>query len=294
MSLVTDVFDYVKTNPGVDGIQIQNHFSNNVVSDSISDLEIRNAIRWTKQGYYVLTQQLEEIKLSLEDSLEQLEKYLKENISTTCPNCAKKAYGKTQIETLFGFRNDKGNIIPQSYCRPCRSKHTPMTSYNSKHVSHPLERTTNFVSSKVAKTMKNNINIEGVVIHKETKKEFDWIDGHYRIFCTANLIDSNDNVVKIILWGDDVLRVKNGSRIKLLRGHTKMYDGETHISIFSTGLLEVTYYSERQKSKKSFSFKPITEPTKFGFENCIINSSDDILKIGSTDNFEQKRDDLKF
>ena len=26
MSLVTDVFDYVKTNPGTDGINLQNHF----------------------------------------------------------------------------------------------------------------------------------------------------------------------------------------------------------------------------------------------------------------------------
>jgi len=294
MSLVYDVFDFVKTNPGVDGMKIQSHFSNTVVSDSISDLEIRNAIRWTKQGYYVLTQQIEEIKLSLEDSLVQLEKYFKEHISTTCPNCTKRAIGKAQIESLFGFRNNKGNIIPQSYCRPCRSIHTPKTSYNSKYTHDPLACTTYFVSAKVAKTMKNNINIEGVVIQKETKKEFDYIDGHYRSFCTAYLIDDSDDVVKIALWGDDVSSVKNGSRIKILRGYTRTYDGEISVNIRTAGLLEVIYYSERQKSQKFFSFKPKTEPDAFSFENCIIESSDDILKIDSSDNFEQKRDDLKF
>ena len=145
-----------------------------------------------------MIQHLEEIKLSLEDSLEQLEKYLKENVSTTCPNCTKKAYGKAQIESLFGYRNDKGNVIPQSYCKPCRNNHTPKTLYNSKYESHPLEHTTNFVSAKVAKTMQNNINIE-VVIQKEIKKEFDYIDRHYRSFCTAYLIDDSDDVVKIVL-----------------------------------------------------------------------------------------------
>lgn len=67
MSLVTEVFDFVKTNPGVDGIQIQNHFSNTVVSDTISDLESRNAIKWTSRGYYTIKQQITELKLSLDD-----------------------------------------------------------------------------------------------------------------------------------------------------------------------------------------------------------------------------------
>ena len=78
MSLVTDVFDFIKTNPGVDGMQIQNHFSNNVVSTSLSDLETRNVIRWTKKGYYVLSQQIDEIIVSLEDSIEQVIKLVKQ------------------------------------------------------------------------------------------------------------------------------------------------------------------------------------------------------------------------
>jgi hypothetical protein len=43
-----------------------------------------------------------------------------------CPQCAVKATGKDQIETLFGYRNMAGespydDIRPQSYCRTCRS-----------------------------------------------------------------------------------------------------------------------------------------------------------------------------
>lgn len=41
-----------------------------------------------------------------------------------CPCCGKIAYDKDEIEKEFGYR-DMGNdkIIPQSYCRACRSSH---------------------------------------------------------------------------------------------------------------------------------------------------------------------------
>jgi hypothetical protein len=39
-----------------------------------------------------------------------------------CPCCNKVAYGETEIEEQFGYRDmGDGQIIPQSYCRKCRS-----------------------------------------------------------------------------------------------------------------------------------------------------------------------------
>ncbi len=41
-----------------------------------------------------------------------------------CPCCGKVANGRTQIEREFGYRKMENNkIIPQSYCRKCRSAH---------------------------------------------------------------------------------------------------------------------------------------------------------------------------
>ena len=38
-----------------------------------------------------------------------------------CPRCNKKAFGKDEIEELFGYRNmGDGRVIPQSHCRECR------------------------------------------------------------------------------------------------------------------------------------------------------------------------------
>lgn len=39
-----------------------------------------------------------------------------------CPCCKKVAKSKQEIEIKFGYRRmENGKIIPQSYCRECRS-----------------------------------------------------------------------------------------------------------------------------------------------------------------------------
>ncbi|GFP76386.1 hemagglutinin [Clostridium fungisolvens] len=41
-----------------------------------------------------------------------------------CPCCNKIAKGEADIEEDFGYRTmNNGKIIPQSYCRECRSAH---------------------------------------------------------------------------------------------------------------------------------------------------------------------------
>ena len=41
-----------------------------------------------------------------------------------CPCCEKIAKGEDEIEEKFGNRTmESGRVIPQSYCRECRSAH---------------------------------------------------------------------------------------------------------------------------------------------------------------------------
>ncbi len=41
-----------------------------------------------------------------------------------CPCCGKIAKGEDEIEKKFGYRTmENGKVIPQSYCRKCRSAH---------------------------------------------------------------------------------------------------------------------------------------------------------------------------
>ncbi len=37
-----------------------------------------------------------------------------------CPNCYKKASGKTKVNEIFGFRRFKGHLYVQSHCKECR------------------------------------------------------------------------------------------------------------------------------------------------------------------------------
>lgn len=42
--------------------------------------------------------------------------------SAKCPCCGKTATGKAEIKEKFGYRDmGDGRVIPQSYCRACRS-----------------------------------------------------------------------------------------------------------------------------------------------------------------------------
>lgn len=44
------------------------------------------------------------------------------NNTAVCPCCNIKATGRDEIVRLFGYRNmGDGRVIPQSYCRKCRS-----------------------------------------------------------------------------------------------------------------------------------------------------------------------------
>ena len=37
-----------------------------------------------------------------------------------CPKCGKTAYGRAEIDELFGYRYD--GTMPQSYCKECRAE----------------------------------------------------------------------------------------------------------------------------------------------------------------------------
>lgn len=48
-----------------------------------------------------------------------------------CPCCKVNVQGKDNIDQVFGYRKVRGKIIPQSYCRKCRS--AGCTAIKAKH-----------------------------------------------------------------------------------------------------------------------------------------------------------------
>jgi|SaaInlStandDraft_2_1057019.scaffolds.fasta_scaffold03891_7 hypothetical protein len=209
MSLVTDVFDYVKTNPGTDGINLQNHFSNDNVSDTLSNLESTNAIRWTNQGYVIIKQSVIDMRLSLDDLIEDVEEIIKEQILKTCPKCNINTKGKQNIEEIFGYRKCSGKIIPQSYCRKCRCNKmqgkiittgNKTVSYGSGYLkwkSKQKQRKPQFVRQEI----KNNAAKTSVDLKEERERTLSFED-HFK----NSIIDSNDNVLQYMTRSSDATK----------------------------------------------------------------------------------------
>jgi len=209
MSLVTDVFDYVKTNPGTDGINLQNHFSNDNVSDALSNLESTNAIRWTNQGYVIIKQSVIDMRLSLDDLIEDVEEIIKEQILKTCPKCNINTKGKQNIEEIFGYRKCSGKIIPQSYCRKCRCNKmqgkiittgNKTVSYGSGYLkwkSKQKQRKPQFVRQEI----KNNAAKTSVDLKEERERTLSFED-HFK----NSIIDSNDNVLQYMTRSSDATK----------------------------------------------------------------------------------------
>ncbi|MBT4326597.1 MAG: hypothetical protein HOD60_06775 [Candidatus Nitrosopelagicus sp.] len=209
MSLVTDVFDYVKTNPGTDGINLQNHFSNDNVSDALSNLESTNAIRWTNQGYVIIKQSVIDMRLSLDDLIEDVEEIIKEQILKTCPKCNINTKGKQNIEEIFGYRKCSGKVIPQSYCRKCRCNKmqgkiittgNKTVSYGSGYLkwkSKQKQRKPQFVRQEI----KNNAAKTSVDLKEERERTLSFED-HFK----NSIIDSNDNVLQYMTRSSDATK----------------------------------------------------------------------------------------
>jgi len=209
MSLVTDVFDYVKTNPGTDGINLQNHFSNDNVSDTLSNLESTNAIRWTNQGYVIIKQSVIDMRLSLDDLIEDVEEIIKEQILKTCPKCNINTKGKQNIEEIFGYRKCSGKVIPQSYCRKCRCNKmqgkiittgNKTVSYGSGYLkwkSKQKQRKPQFVRQEI----KNNAAKTSVDLKEERERTLSFED-HFK----NSIIDSNDNVLQYMTRSSDATK----------------------------------------------------------------------------------------
>ena len=209
MSLVTDVFDYVKTNPGTDGINLQNHFSNDNVSDALSNLESTNAIRWTNQGYVIIKQSVIDMRLSLDDLIEDVEEIIKEQILKTCPKCKIYTKGKQNIEEIFGYRKCSGKVIPQSYCRKCRCNKmqgkiittgNKTVSYGSGYLkwkSQQKQRKPQFVRQEI----KNNAEKTSVDLKEERERTLSFED-HFQ----NSIIDSNDNVLQYMTRSSDATK----------------------------------------------------------------------------------------
>jgi replication factor A1 len=93
-------------------------------------------------------------------------------------------------------------------------------------------------TTEEAKNMRNGVNIEGTVERKgETRTVNKKVGGTIDV-CDAYLVDDVGEI-KLTLWGDDIPKISNGSKVKLTNGYTNTFKGEVSLTKGKFGQLEV-------------------------------------------------------
>ena len=93
-------------------------------------------------------------------------------------------------------------------------------------------------TAEEAKNMRNNINIEGTVERKGESRTVNKKAGGTIDVCDAYLVDESGEI-KLTLWGDDIPKVQDGSKVKITNGYTNTFKGEVSLTKGKYGQLEV-------------------------------------------------------
>ncbi len=95
------------------------------------------------------------------------------------------------------------------------------------------------VTADQAKNMRSGINMEGTVERKGEPRTVNMKSGGTIQVCDAFLIDETGGEIKLTLWGDEVDKVQDGTKIKIENGYTTSFKGEVSLTKGKFGKLEI-------------------------------------------------------
>lgn len=94
------------------------------------------------------------------------------------------------------------------------------------------------ITTQEAKNLKTKINIEGVCERKGEIRDVNLKSGGQVKTTSIFLVDSAGEI-KLTLWGDEVTKVNDGSKIRITNGYTNTYKGEVSLTKGKYGNLEL-------------------------------------------------------
>ena len=95
------------------------------------------------------------------------------------------------------------------------------------------------VTIEQAKNMRNGIDIQGTVERKGEPRTVTRKMGGEIDVCDAYLVDETGGEIKLTLWGDDIPKIHDGSKVKIENGYTNTFKGEVSLTKGKYGKLEV-------------------------------------------------------
>ncbi len=105
-------------------------------------------------------------------------------------------------------------------------------------ITPPITPDIKLVNTEQAKTMRNGIDIQGVIVDKGdtrtvTKKAGGEID-----ICDAWLKDDKGEL-KLNIWGADIALIHNGTKVRFTNGYTNTFNGEVSLVKGKYGQMEI-------------------------------------------------------
>lgn len=95
------------------------------------------------------------------------------------------------------------------------------------------------VTADQAKNMRSGINIEGTVERKGQPRTVNMKSGGTIQVCDAFLIDETGGEIKLTLWGDEVDKIQEGTKIKIENGYTTSFKGDVSLTKGKFGKLDI-------------------------------------------------------
>ena len=95
------------------------------------------------------------------------------------------------------------------------------------------------VTAEQAKNMRGSVDIEGTVERKGEPRTVNMKSGGEIDVCDAFLIDEEGGDIKLTLWGDDIPKVNNGTKIKITNGYTNSFKGEVSLTKGKFGKMDI-------------------------------------------------------
>ncbi len=79
--------------------------------------------------------------------------------------------------------------------------------------------------------------IEVEVVSVEPERQFEKFGRSGRV--TSAIVKDDSGEIKMTLWNDEIDKIKQGMKIKIIKGYCKEWNGERQISIGKFGSFEV-------------------------------------------------------
>jgi replication factor A1 len=89
-----------------------------------------------------------------------------------------------------------------------------------------------------AKNARNKIDVKAIVLKKSDPRVVNKKDGTTTKVCDFQISDESGEIT-LSLWGDEIDRVKEGSRIEVNNGYTNSFKGKLSLSVGKFGRLIV-------------------------------------------------------